>query len=39
MRRWLQRKVGSESRDTPTRINPCVFGGELVTGVACGGDP
>ena len=26
-----------ESRDTPTRIDPSVFGGEFVTGVACGG--
>ena len=26
-----------ESRDTPTRIDPSVFGGEFVVGVACGG--
>lgn len=26
-----------ESRDIPTKIDPKVFGGEVVTGVACGG--
>ena len=26
-----------ESRDIPTRIDPSVFGGEFVSGVACGG--